>query len=152
MWSSILTWNNLGLLLTALGTGLSFWQSYKAKTYKDEIKADRASLALYELIPKGLSAKDECKKIKTPLNLGKVVRGLDYDAVIDSIETFHEALEVNQHRIGNPESLLLDMSKLKEYLTKYRQASEASVRFSIADTLYGHLNSINIELAKLRDK
>lgn len=151
MLEKLLTWNNLGLLLTALGTLLTCWQSYKAKTYKDEIKADRANLALYELIPKGLHARDECKKIKTPLDPARMPRGVSSEAVINTIEEFYEILQVNQHRLSNSTEISNAMSKLKDDLGQYRRQTAINWRFSIADRIYNHLNSINTELAKLRD-
>ena len=143
-------WNAIGLVLTFFGTGLSFWQAYKAKSYRDEIQADRQKLVLIELMPIAKSARDECRKITTPVN--KPMRGVDPQKVIHEIQGLAEKLQEYSHRLtGNFEQkdLLVDLQRA---VSEYKNESDQDSRYRIADKMYSTLNSIIESLSTSIDK
>lgn len=143
-------WNAIGLILTFLGTALAFWQAYKAKSYRDEIQSDRQKLVLIELMPIAKSARDECRKITTPVN--KPMRGVDPQKVIHEIRTLAEKLQEFSHRLtGNFEQKDLVIS-LQEDISKYTNEADQDSRNKIADGMYSTLNSIIESLATSIDK
>lgn len=133
-------WNTVGLVLTFLGTGLAFWQAYKAKSYRDEIQADRKKLILIELMSVAKSARDECKKIVTPV--GKPMRGVDPQKVIHAIQGLSEKLQEYNHRISGDIGCSSFSSNLKQRVAEYTNESDDSARHKIADQMYEELNSI----------
>jgi len=138
-------WNAVGLILTFMGTGLAFWQAYKAKSYRDEIQADRQKLILIELMPIAKSARDECKKITTPVH--KPMRGVDPQKVIHSIQDLAEKLQEYSHRLKGGFAQKEAVSSLQGYITKYTNETDVEVRNKIADKMYSELNSIIESLA-----
>lgn len=133
-------WNSFGLVLTFLGTGLAFWQAYKAKSYRDEIQADRKKLILIELMPVAKSARDECRKLVTPVS--KPMRGVDPQKVIYSIQGLSEKLQEFNHRISGDIECSLFSLNLKQRITEYTNESDDGARHKIADQMYEELNSI----------
>lgn len=138
-------WNGLGLFLTFCGTALAFWQAYKAKTYKEEIQADRQKLILIELMPIAKSARDECKKIITPVN--KPMRGVDSNRVITSIQELAEKLQEHSHRLKGSFKEKAAVNNLQLLISNYKNENAADERNRIADSIYSELNSIVESLA-----
>ncbi len=138
-------WNGLGLFLTFCGVALSFWQAYKAKTYKEEIQADRQKLILIELMPIAKSARDECKKIITPVN--KPMRGVDSNKVITSIQELAEKLQEHSHRLKGDFREKAAVTNLQAFVSKYKNESVADERNKVADSIYSELNAIVESLA-----
>lgn len=142
-------WNVVGLILTFCGTALAFWQAYKAKSYRDEIQADRKKLILIELMPIAKSARDECKKITTPV--GKPMRGVDHQKVISSIQELAEKLQEHSHRLKGNFREKEAVIKLQTHITNYTNDADQDSRNKIADKIYGELNSIIESLASSID-
>ncbi len=138
-------WNIVGLILTFCGTGFAFYQAYKAKSYKDEIQADRQKLILIELMPIAKNARDECKKITTPV--GKPMRGVDPQKVIHSIQSLAEKLQEYSHRLKGDFREKESVVKLQELITNYKKNVDSEERHKIADSIYSELNSIIESLA-----
>jgi hypothetical protein len=133
-------WNGLGLFLTFCGAALAFWQAHKAKTYKEEIQADRQKLILIEIMPIAKSARDECKKIVTPVN--KPMRGVDPNKVINSIQELAEKLQEHSHRLKGDFREKESVIKLQAFISKYKNESVADERSKVADSIYSELNAI----------
>lgn len=136
-------WNVVGLVLTFCGTALTFWQTYKAKSYRDEIQADRKKFILMELLPIAKSARDECKNYNSSK---KPMRGVDPQKVIHTIQILAEKLqEHSHHKLKGNFSLKEAVTKMSSYITNYINESDQDSRNKIADQIYSELNSI-IEL------
>ena len=138
-------WEIIGLILTALGTGLSFWQAHKAKTYKNEILSDRKKLTLIELSITAKRAREECQKITTQLS-GKIQRGVNQQAVIDKIQNLIDHLKENQHRFNIP-TFAENITSIEKGLATYKSTENAKDRQEIGDALYSNINQI---LAKFK--
>lgn len=149
--SSWLTWNNAGILMTFIGTGLSFWQAWRAKGYKDEIKSERARITLHDIIPRAKSVKEECKKITTPVDINNPLRGVNHQGIIDAIEGFCEYLEENNHRLDGVVNLSENIMLIKAKVQEYKANQQPMPRYTNADIIYENLNHINVELARARD-
>lgn len=141
--------NGIGLFLTFVGTGISAWQAYKAKSYKDEIQSDRQKLILIELMPIAKSARDECKKIITPA--GKPMRGVDDQKVIDSIQGLAEKLQENSHRLKSELKEKASVKNLQHLISQYKSKTGSTDRNKVADTIYNELNEIIESLATTID-
>lgn len=133
-------WNAVGLILTFLGTGLSFWQAYKAKSYRDEIQADRQKLILIELMPVAEITRDECKKITTPVL--KPMRGVNPQKVISKIQELSEKLQKFNHRISGDVECRNFVSSLNQRIKEYTEETDVDSRYKIADQMYENLNSV----------
>lgn len=139
------SWNAIGLILTFLGTALAFWQAYKAKTYRNEIQSDRQKLILIELMPVAKSARDECKKITTPV--GRPMRGVDHQKVIHAIQGLAEKLQEYSHRLKGDFKEKDSVVKLQGFIADYTNEADSESRNKIADNIYSELNSIIESLA-----
>lgn len=133
-------WNAVSLMLTFLGTGLAFWQAYKAKSYRDEIQADRRKLILIELMPIAKNARDECKKIVTPV--ARPMRGVDPQKVIHVIQGLSDKLQEYNHRISEETECGAFSENLKRRISEYVNESDETCRQKIADKMHEDLNSI----------
>jgi hypothetical protein len=133
-------WNAVGLVLTFSGTALAFWQAYKAKSYRDEIQADRQKLILIELMPVAKSARDECRKIITPVS--KPMRGADPQKIIHAIQIFSEKLQEYNHRISGDVKCSTFSANLRKRISEYTNETDETVRHKIADHMYEELNSV----------
>lgn len=151
MMQSILTWNNFGLLLTAIGTGLTFWQSYKARSYKNEIVLDRAKSTIPELIRMANEAKSNCRKIVRPVDINNPPRGVDQQDVIDKIEIFLEHVQENNHRIKKIIDIEAVISNAKTNITNYKTAPTERYKYSYAGELQSNINIITVKLNEARD-
>ena len=132
--------NFIGLVLTFLGTAITCWQAYKAKTYRDEIQIDRHRLALVELLPIAKSAREECRKIITPVN--EPMRGVDPAIVISKIQTLSEKISENSHRINRDAYRKITQVKIDQLINQYKAKESESERFKIADSLYTEIGKI----------
>lgn len=149
--SSWLTFNNAGVLMTFIGTGLTFWQAWKAKGYRDEIKNERARLTLHDLIPRTKSIKGKCKKITTPVDINNPPRGVKQQDVIDEVEGFCEYLEENNHRLNSVVDITEYINKIREEVQRYKSNQQPLNRYPIADVIYNNINAISIALVKAQD-
>ena len=138
-------WNAVGLTLTFCGTTFAFWQAYKAKSYRDEIQADRQKLILIELMPIAKSARDECKKITTPVK--KPMRGVDPQKVIHAIQGLAEKLQEYGHRLKGEFAQKETVTILQSHIANYTNEADLDSRNKIADQMYSELNSIIESLA-----
>lgn len=134
------SWNAIGLILTFCATALAFWQAYKAKSYRDEIQSDRQKLILIELMPIAKKARDECKKITTPVN--KPMRGVDSQKIVHEIRGLAEKLQEYSHRLSGEFEQKDIVEALKQNITEYIDEKNQSARYKIADKIYSSLNSI----------
>jgi len=124
-------------VLSAIGAAIAIWQAYKAKTYRDEILRDRRKMALVETIGTARKARDECRKIVTPV--GKPVRGLDQQQVFNAIRDCVDRLRDNAHKF---QSIRLTgcVTTLEQLLGSYAQTTDEAARYKIADELYKALS------------
>ena len=143
-------WNAVGLFLTFCGTGLAFYQAHRAKTYKEEIQSDRQKLILIELMPIAKNARDECKKIITPVS--KPIRGVDSQKVINSIQALAEKLQEFSHRLKGDFSEKESVTNLQEFIGSYKKEDSSDERYKIADSIYSELNEIIESLSVSIDK
>lgn len=143
-------WNAIALILTFLGTALSFWQAYKAKSYRDEIQSDRQKLILIELMPIAKSARDECRKITTPVN--KPMRGVDPQKVIHEIQALAEKLQEFSHRLTGEFEQNGLVTSLQKDISSYKNVVDQDFRNKIADCMYARLNLIIESLATSIEK
>jgi hypothetical protein len=138
-------WNGLGLLLTFCSTALAFYQAHRAKSYKEEILADRQKLVLIEIMPIAKSARDEIKKITTPV--GKPMRGVDPQKVIHSVQDLAERLQEHSHRLKGNFREKKSVISLQGYIEDYKAEQVLEERYRIADLIYTELNKIVESLA-----
>ena len=143
-------WNAVGLTLTFLGTAMSFHQAHKAKTYKDEITSDRQKLILIELLPVVKQARDDCKKITTPVN--ERMRGVSPEKVIASIQTCAEKIQEYSHRLSGSELSESSVEDVQSKISNYKNEFDEPARYKIADDLYNILNAIIQSLATSIDQ
>lgn len=144
------SWNAIGLILTFCGTALAFWQAYKAKSYRDEIQSDRQKLILIELMPIAKKARDECKKITTPVH--KPMRGVDSQKIVHEVQGLAEKLQEYSHRLSGEFGQKDIVEALKGNITEYIAENNQSARYKIADKMYSSLNSIIESLSTSIDK
>ncbi|NOH22553.1 hypothetical protein [Vibrio europaeus] len=142
--------NAVGLVLTFVGTAISLYQAYKAKTYRDEIASDRQKLILIELLPVVKHARDECKKIITPVN-GQM-RGVSVEKVIGSIQDCAEKIQEYSHRLSDTTLSSSAVSDIQSKISSYKTEVDPRQRHIIADTLYGDLNSVIQSLSTTIDQ
>lgn len=138
-------WNAVGLALTFVGTALAFWQACRAKSYSDEIQADRKKLVLIELMPIAKSARDECKKIVTPV--AKPMRGVNPQNVIHVIQNLSEKLQEYNHRISGDTEFSVLSTNLKQRISDYTNEQDLGGRYKVADQMYEDINSVIESLA-----
>lgn len=135
-------------MLSAIGAGISIQQAYKAKTYRDEILADRVRLALIDMLSSAKHAREECKKITTPVS--KPMRGVDPERVISAIQSCAEKLKENGHRFGVAEIEVMS-SSLETHITEYKAASDGTARALLADKTYKSLNELVAHISRRID-
>lgn len=136
-------------MLSGVGAAISMWQSYKAKSYRDEIVVDRSRIALIDVLGDLRAARDECKKIMTPVG-GKAMRGVDPSQVIRSIQACAEKLNENEHRLSSADIKEL-LKGLSEYLTIFAANQDALNRQKTADEIYACLNQLVAQVARQID-
>lgn len=137
-------------LLSAIGAAIAIWQAYRAKTYRDEILQDRRKMALVETIGTARKARDECRKIVTPV--GKPVRGLDQQQVVNAIRDCVDRLRDNAHKFRSTK-LTGCVTTLESLLANYAQTADEVARYKVADDMYkaltGAIGAISEEIDRL---
>lgn len=128
----------LGAILSAVGAAIAIWQAYRARRYRDEILQDRRKMALVEAIGIARKARDECRKIVTPL--GKPIRGVDQQQVVDSIRDCVDRLRDNAHKFQSPR-VVGSVPKLERLVDDYTQARDEATRYKVADDMYKVLSN-----------
>lgn len=141
-------WTVAGTVLSGLGAFISVWQARKAKRYRDEILADRVRMALIEMSGSLKAARDECKKIKTPV--GKPMRGIDTSKVIGLIQACAEKLRENGHRLGIS-GIEASAANLEVHLSSFTANPDLAFRQKKADEIYDCLNELVAQVARQID-
>jgi len=126
----------LGTIFSVIGAAISIWQAMKARGYKDEILHDRLKILLIELMGIAKRARDECKKIITPV--GKPPRGVDQQIVINCIRDCLDKLKDNSHKFSL-QTLQQIIVKIEKRIDLYASESDAKKKYSHADQIYKYL-------------
>lgn len=127
-----------GAILSMISAAIAIWQAYRARRYRDEILLDRRKRLLIDVSGVARRAREECRKIVTPV--GRPVRGVDQQHVINSIRDCLDRIKDNAHQFGT----ILDkaLGEAEYQLGNYIQEQDESQRFSIGDMLYKALGVI----------
>lgn len=141
-------WTIGGAVLSGIGAGISIWQAHRAKRYRDEILADRVRMALIEMSGSLKAARDECKKIMTPVS--KPMRGVDAAKVIGLIQSCAEKLKENGHRLGITGVEVL-AATLEGHLGAFTANPDLAFRQKKADEIYECLNELVAQVARQID-
>lgn len=131
--------NLAGAVFSVIGAAIAIWQAHKAKSYRDEILRDRTKILLIDAIGVARKAREECRKIMTPV--GKPVRGIDQQQVVNTIRDCVDKLKDNQHKFEQPK-LRMFIESLEHEISNYTSQTEESKRFGIGDEIYKILGEI----------
>lgn len=74
----------VGTIITTIGTLVTLYMAYKAKSYKDQIAVDLRRLNLLEALDFLKRAQDNSRKLLNHIN--KNIRGTNRDQIIDKIQ------------------------------------------------------------------
>lgn len=144
------TWiNRIGSVVTILAALFSWYQAYRAKRMKDEIKESKIKNAVIDLIPKAVFARSAAQKLVSVS--GKQSRGFNPDNSLKTIQQFVEMLNDTKHLFENENSKQL-LLKLKNALNKYQNESDSSKKEKSVKSIYDTLNDVIAELNKCRDE
>jgi selenocysteine lyase/cysteine desulfurase len=123
-------------------------QARTARRYRDEIKHDRKKLAIVEAANYIRNARNECKKLRTPV--GNPPRGLNKQNVIDAIRDCIEKARENAHRFQS-ESIDAVLKKAHDQALEYVSAQDDPLQCGIGDNMYETLDTLVRHLAELQD-
>ena len=126
-------------LFSIVGAIIAIWQATRAKKYRDEIGHDRLKIILIEISRVATNAREECRKIVTPV--GKSIRGVDPQVVVNSIRDCIDRIKDNEHRFKTKE-FRSNIAAIEQQLEKYINEKEESGRYAIGDLLYKMLSDI----------
>jgi len=129
----------VGAVLSAIGAGVAIHQALKVKKYRDEILHDRLKILLFEVMGIAKKAREECRKIVTPV--GKPVRGVDYQSVVNSIRDCIDKIRDNNHKFS-VEELSQNISQVDKLINQYAKESEESQRHTLGDQMYKCIGDI----------
>lgn len=135
----------LGVILSGLGAIIALWQARKAKKYRDEIIQDRTKILLIDTIGIARKARDECRKIIT--QVGKPVRGVDQQEVINTIRDCLEKVMDNSHKF-ELEDISESIKSLDDNIAHYSREADKSKRFQLGDNIYVDLGEIIRQLSQ----
>lgn len=139
----------LGAVLSAVGAALAIWQAARAKKYRDEVLQDRRRFALVEAIGLARNAREESRKIATPV--GKPVRGVDPQAVINAIRDCLDRIREDGHKFQDP-GVTAAVSEAQRYLVDYVREKDESRRHTVADGMYKSLQDLTARLSEAVDR
>ena len=129
----------IGAILSAVGAAVAVRQAVKARKYRDEILRDRLKIVLIEVVGIAKKARAESRKIITPI--GKPVRGVDQQQVINSIRDCLEKVKDNNHRFsvdGFPQSI----NQIEGFIDEFAKEPDESKRYKIGDQIYKNLGDV----------
>jgi hypothetical protein len=129
----------IGALLSAIGAAVAIHQALRVKKYRDEILHDRLKILLFEVMGIAKKAREECRKIITPV--GNHVRGVNQQIVVNSIRDCLEKIEDNSHKFS-VDGLSEIMSQVDALIGKYTKETDESQRYSLGDQIYKLLGRI----------
>lgn len=138
-----------GTAFSVIGAVISLWQAGRARKYRDEILRDRLRFVLIELIGIARKAREECRKLVTPV--GKPVRGVDPQHVVNVIRDCVERIKDNAHKF-NATDLTVSLTEVEQRLKTYVREQDPSARFAIGDTLYTSLSSVISRISEELDR
>jgi hypothetical protein len=138
--------NLAAAVCSVLGAIIAIWQAYRAKTFRDEVSRDRTRLMLIDAVGVARGARAECQKIMTPV--GRRLRGVNEQGVIDAIRACVERIKDNAHRVSCEELNRLTAALEARALT-YTSTSGEKERGEVGDAMYSDLNRV-IELLSRR--
>ena len=141
--------NAIAMIVTTIGTGVTVWQAYKAKSYRDDILEDRQKISLIELKSSLKQARTECQKITTPVS--KPFRGVDIQRVIDELQNFLDKLKENIHKI-KLKRFQESINTIEKYILAFKNENEQSKRDKIGDDLLKELSDLGGFIAENIDK
>lgn len=141
--------NLLSTGLSGIGAVIAIWQARKAKKYRDEILRDRTKILLIDTIGVAKKAREECRKIITPV--GKPVRGVNQQEVINSIRDCLDKLKDNTHKFEKT-NIASTITSLDSSIANYINEIDNVNRFSEGDRIYEALGEIIREIAHEIDR
>ena len=139
----------IGAFFSIVGAIVAIRHAIKARKYKDEILHDRLKMLLIDVMGIAKKARDECRKIITPI--GKAIRGVDQQQVIDSIRECLEKIKDNNHKFS-VETLPKSILQIEKHIAQYAKESEDKKRYAIGDQIHENLREIISCLSKEIDR
>lgn len=129
----------IGAILSATGAAIAIWQALKIRKYRDEILYDRTKILLVDIIGIAKKTRDECRKIMTPV--GKPIRGVDQQQVINSIRDCLDRIKDNSHKFATTSlsQIILQMENHMYFFVKEENEAE---RYKYGDKIYQSLGDI----------
>lgn len=139
----------IGAFFSAVGAIIAIQHAIKAGKYKDEILHDRVKMLLVDVMGIAKKARDECKKIITPI--GKPPRGVDQQQVINSIRECLDKIKDDKHKFS-VKTLPQNISQIEKYIDQYATESDDEKRHTVGDQIYKSLGEIISCLSKEVDR
>lgn len=140
-------WAIGGTVLSGIGATISIWQAARAKSYRDEVVFARKHSVIIDLVGTLKQARDECRKIATPLE--KRMRGIDAGAIIKHVMIAREKTSEYGHRFDDKRASELAVS-IGGLLTRYGE-SDAQGKLESSSLLYQEVSHLVDHLAKRLD-
>lgn len=138
----------IGVILTAIGTFITIYNTAKAKKYRDEIREDRQKIFLIDFKSILISTRNECKKITTPVL--KQQRGFDPQKSLDEIQNLVDKMKEYSHNINLIEYENY-IKRIENHIGRYKIESDPTERCKIGDKLYKELSDLGGFVAKSID-
>ncbi len=135
----------ISAIFSVVGAIIAIRQAVKARNYKNEIFHDRLKIFLVDVIGIAKKAREECKKIITPV--GKPIRGIDQQKVINSIRECLEIIKDNNHKLP-VNTLGNSIIEIDYCIDHYAKEFEDKKRYALGDDIYKYLGDIISCLSK----
>ena len=135
----------IGVVLTAIGTFVTLYNTAKAKKYRDEIREDRQKIFLIDFKSLLISTRNECKKITTPVL--KQQRGFDPQKTLDELQNLVDKMKEYSHNI-NLKEYEDYIKRIENLIDTYKKESDQTERSKIGDKLYKELSDLGGFVAK----